>query len=448
MTPADGAAEAPPSTPASHASAGHAGGYAATIRALSDRIVEAQRPIRILDAIKWDDGVRVAFFAAGCAEPPPVDGAYYAAHPLPFDPAALRDGFYTIENDIHRELGQFNPVARIMARMCREYRSAIRMLEARGTPEFARLSQHLYGSAHDVFYAGEPTLADLGTQMTAMLDHLQGGILGQGEAKDIDGETAAALLQERLDAVFDDPAERVRVVVSDGIVADAAAGADYIKMRSEAWFNERDLRLLEIHEGWVHVGTTLNGRRQPVCTFLSKGPPSSTVTQEGLAMLMEVLCFASHPARMRRLTNRIHAVSRVEDGATFLDVFRMYRDQGFDELESYTNATRVFRGSTPDGGPFTKDISYSKGFVLIYNYVRLCVKRGLVERIPLLFCGKTTLEDIHTLAALVDEGIVVPPRYLPPQVADLNALVAWLSYSNFIGQLDLRRIEADYAQIL
>ena len=54
-----------------------------------------------------------------------------------------------------------------------------------------------------------------------------------------------------------------------------------------------DLRLLEVHEGWVHLGTTLNGQSQPVCTFLSKGPPSSTLTQEGLAVLTEVFAFAS-----------------------------------------------------------------------------------------------------------------------------------------------------------
>ena len=29
--------------------------YQQTIRSLSDRIVEAQTPIRVLDAIKWDD---------------------------------------------------------------------------------------------------------------------------------------------------------------------------------------------------------------------------------------------------------------------------------------------------------------------------------------------------------------------------------------------------------
>jgi uncharacterized protein (TIGR02421 family) len=237
------------------------------------------------------------------------------------------------------------------------------------------------------------------------------------------------------------------VKLSDGIVSDAAAGTDYLKIRGEALFNERDIRLMEIHEGWVHLGTTLNGMSQPVCTFLSKGPPSSTVTQEGLAILMEIISFSSHPLRLKRVTDRIRAVDMAESGANFVEVFNFFRNLNHGESESYANCVRVFRGSTPDGGPFTKDISYSKGFVLTYNYVQLAVRKGLLDRIPLLFCGKTTLEDIRTLAQLVDEGIVIPPRYVPPQFADLNALSAWMCYSNFLTRLNLRQIEADYANI-
>ncbi|HDR3070374.1 TPA: DUF1704 domain-containing protein, partial [Pseudomonas aeruginosa] len=98
--------------------------------------------------------------------------------------------------------------------------------------------------------------------------------------------------------------------------------------------------------------------------------------------------------------------------------------------------------------PFTKDLSYLKGFILIYNYIQLAVRKGKLEQIPLLFCGKTTLEDMRTLRQLVDEGLVAPPKYLPPQFRDLNALSAWMCFSNFLNHLSLDRIEADYANIL
>jgi len=240
----------------------------------------------------------------------------------------------------------------------------------------------------------------------------------------------------------------VQVQLSDGILADAAAGADLIRIRTNGKFSERDLRIFEVHEGWVHIGTTLNGKAQPICTFLSKGPPSSTVTQEGLAIISEIFTFASYPGRVRRLTDRITAIHLAEQGANFIDVFNFYRDKGVSEHESYGNATRVFRGSTPDGGPFTKDLVYSKGFVSIYNYIRLAVRRGLLSRIPLLFLGKTTIEDLHVLADLIEEGIVVPPRFVPPQFADLAALTAWMCYSNFLNRLDLERIAYDYKDVL
>jgi uncharacterized protein (TIGR02421 family) len=196
------------------------------------------------------------------------------------------------------------------------------------------------------------------------------------------------------------------------------------------------------------MGTTLNGLAQPVCTFLSKGPPSSTMTQEGLAIIIEIFTFASYPGRIKRLNDRVLAISMVEQGADFLDIFQFYRERGFNEEESYSYTNRVFRGSTPQGGPFTKDLVYSKGFVLIYNYIRLAIQRGLISRIPLLFTGKTTLEDQRILADLVEEGLVVSPQYVPPQFKDLAALSAWMSYSLFLNRLSLERIAADYKDIL
>ncbi|WP_170799204.1 flavohemoglobin expression-modulating QEGLA motif protein [Stutzerimonas stutzeri] len=422
--------------------------YQTIVRGLSDRIVEAQTPVRVLDAVKWDDATRQAFFAAKGRELPQIDRAYYEGRPLAFDSSAKKQEFQDIERDITRQLGQFNPVGQIMRRMCKEYRMVIRMLEARGTPDFGMISQELYGAASDAFHAGDPTLADLGLMLSDYLNNIADRGDLRDEPKNLTAPQAVELLQKRLDVVFGEGEGVIRVFESDGILADAAAGADYIKIRSDALFNVRDVRALEVHEGLVHVGTTLNGQNQPICTFLAKGPPSSTVTQEGLAILMEVIAFASYPTRLRKLTNRTRAIHMAEEGADFLEVFAFFREQGYGDDESYSNASRVFRGSTPAGLPFTKDLSYLKGFIMIYNYIQLAVRKGQLEQIPLLFCGKTTLEDMRTLRQLVDEGMVVPPKYLPPQFQDLNALSAWMCFSNFLNHLSLDRIEADYANIL
>ncbi len=132
-----------------------------------------------------------------------------------------------------------------------------------------------------------------------------------------------------------------------------------------------------------------------------------------------------------------------EEGANFYDVYQFYRDQGLEENDSYQSTVRVFRGSTPTSGPYTKDLSYSKGFILIYNYMRLAVQRGLVKRIPLLFVGKTTLEDLHVLADLQEEGIITPRnmshhnlRYRCSECVDGLFII--------LNRLDLRRLAMDF----
>jgi len=422
--------------------------YQQVIHELSERIVAAQKPIRILDASKWDSEVQVQFFKDKFKKLPQIDDEYYQRkNPLQFDPVKKIEEFYDIERSIRRTLGQYSGVGSIMQRMCHEYSRVVEMLMARGTEKFTKISQELYGSSEDAFHIGAPTLKDLATLVTNTLANIKEQVTTEADQEIHSSEETVEILRQRLAGYFTDK-NNLRVELSDGILADASAGAERIKIHAGLTFSAREIRTFEVHEGWVHLGTTLNGLAQPYCTFLSKGPPSSTVTQEGLAIITEVFTFASYPGRLKRLTNRITAVSMAEEGANFLDVFNFYRDQGLDEAESYLASTRVFRGSKPDGGPFTKDLSYSKGFILIYNYVRLAVQRGLVNQIPILFIGKTTLEDIHILSDLVEEEIAVPPRYIPPQFRDLAALSAWMCYSLFLNKLDLGQLATDFKAIL
>lgn len=424
------------------------GEYEQAIHELSERIVAAQRPIRILDACKWDMEVEEYFFKHKCKKLPTIDREYYLQkNPLSFDPEKKLAEFHEIDRSIRRKLGQYSGVGSVMQRMCYEYSRVIEMLMARGTPKFTEVSQELYGSSEDAFHVGAPTLKDLATLVSNTLSNIKDQVKTSADEENFTSEEAVAMLSERLAKYFSDQ-DHIRVELSDGIIADAAAGADRIKIHKGLKLSLREIRTFEIHEGWVHLGTTLNGMAQPICTFLSKGPPSSTVTQEGLAIITEIFTFSSYPGRVRRLTNRITAVNMAEDGANFFDVFQFYREQGLTEDDSYQSTIRVFRGSTPDGGPYTKDLSYSKGFILIYNFMRLAVQRGLVKRIPLLFVGKTTLEDLHVLSDLVDEGIITPPKYVPPQFADIAAVSAWMVYSLFLNRLDLRRLALDFKGIL
>src|SRR5437868_9496266 len=168
--------------------------YEGMVRKLSDRLVDAQRPIRILDAIKWDEDIERAFFEKGCRELPPVTRDYYLHRPTPFDPEAKLHELHLIERDIRRQLGEFNAPGQIMSRMCQEYREVVHLLTHRGTRAFAEISERLYGSASDSFHAGDPNLADLGHMMSDILDNLSHEtIFGQEDAVYDAGQTVATL---------------------------------------------------------------------------------------------------------------------------------------------------------------------------------------------------------------------------------------------------------------
>lgn len=423
--------------------------YRQTLKTLSDRIVKAQQPIRILDSIKWESEIQITFFKKKCKELPVLDKHYYQKNNLSFDLEKKQEEFQHLERDISREVGQFSSVGSIMLRMCREYRDVLRLLKARGTPEFSLISQELYGSADDAFYVNAPRLKDLAQIVSAALDNIKDKTANALDEKKYTSEEAAKLLNKRLGHYFVVSSKAKRwVKVSDGIVADAAAGSEWIKIRKDASFSERDLKILEVHEGWVHMGSTLNGLQQPICTFLSKGPPSATITQEGLAIIMEIFHFVSSPLRIKKLTDRVTGIAMAEEGADFLQVFNFFLAQHHTEEDSYKSAVRIFRGSLPNKGPFTKDLVYSKGFILIYNYLRLAVQEGLVDRIPLLFIGKTSLEDQRLLSHLLDEGLIMAPRHVPHQFRDLAALSCWMCYSLFLNKLNLEKIAVDYRNIL
>lgn len=415
------------------------------IRNLSNRIVAAQKPIQILDAVKWDENVRQNFFKAGCKEMPQVDQAYYEKHPLPFDPFLKIEELQNIKREVVQQLGKYSGVSSIMQRMCDEYTQAVLMLQARGTPQFSALSMELYGGPEDAFYPDGPKLNDLPILLLHTLSELKGKMHTPLDEKKYSCQEAVDILQERLSKYFTHP---IKIIVSDNIVADAAAGADTIRLNKNILFSERDIRLIEAHEGWVHIGTTLNGLAQPVCTFLSKGSPTSAITQEGLGVITEIVTFSSHPARLLKLTNRLMAIDKANQGADFLDIFRFFQEQGLNEELSYQHTTRIFRGSTPVGKPFTKDLAYTKGFILIYNYIRLAVQKGLLNHISALFVGKTFLEDLQILANLMEDGTVIPPIYLPPPFKDLAALSSWMCFSLFLNTLDLDQIAKNYRQLL
>ncbi|MFA6237801.1 MAG: flavohemoglobin expression-modulating QEGLA motif protein [Bacteriovorax sp.] len=410
--------------------------YKNTILDLSLMLNQAQKPIQILDAIKWSEGIEDQIIKNKFKEMPKID---FRDRPLKYDAEKKLQEFKELRLKITRELGGGDPLGAILIRNCLQYEDVVRMLMNRGKPAFYDYSKKLYGSPTELMNDGKTRLSDLASVMNTLLNSLQESQLGEIYEKNMSAEMVVDQLSDRLGKYFS--GENIKIKLSDGIVSDASAGADYIKIKKGMMFSRRDLDIFEVHEGWVHLGTTLNGVNQPYAKWLSKGPPCSTVTQEGLAVTMELFNFALFPRRAKRLNDRLLACQMAEEGANLLELIEFFREKGQVDRQAIANAGRIFRGANLEGGtPFTKDIAYLKGFVLIYNFMRTTIKEGRADLIPFLFAGKATLEDLPVLFDYHKEGVITLPKYLPPQIKDLNGLAIWMAFSNFLNRMKLEDI--------
>ena len=420
--------------------------YKEKVARVAQQIVDAQQPIRVLDHIKWSPEVFEKFRESRWREPPQVGPEFYRQANLGFEPEVKKREFKEIEKAVDRELGEKDAIGSILSDSAREYRLVVELLESRGTPRFYELSRRLYGSSRDRFDDGVTEVRHVAHDLYETLTNLDDSLLGPQLPRDIEAAEVVQILNEQLRDVFGDGV--IRVILDDGIVADAAAGSDYIKIRQGAKFSKRDVRILEVHEGWAHVATSLNGQQQPVARWLAKGPPRVAATQEGLAAVLEILTLVSYPSRARRLNDRVLAVEKAEGGANFLEVFEWFRTEGYDEEVCFWNTQRVFRGGVIDGGaPFTKDIVYMKGIVTNFNFLQSAIAIGRPELIRWMFVGKVAIEDIAILAQRAHEGIVRPPKFVPKLFEDLNGLAMWLAISTFWGRLNNRAIVRHYEKM-
>ena len=421
--------------------------YKEKIKRLSQRIVEAQRPIRILDAIKWDPSIEAELKKSRYKSLPKLDAEYYSKIELGFDPTLKLGELADIATDIETSLGSSDQLGRLMKTITEQYMDVVHLLLNRGTLKFGEYSRKLYGSPKDTFFEDKNTICDLGQVLYSILGKIEDSVLGQEYPENISADEAVQTLNERFKSYFAED-ESVRAKLSDGIVADAAAGGDVVKIKHGTKFSSRDIDILEVHEGWVHIGTTQNGNRQHVAKWLSKGPPRCASTQEGLAVIMEIFTFRTYPRRARHINDRILGIDKVEDGANILELIEFYRTEGYSEDEAFTSAKRIFRGARLEGGgPFTKDISYCRGFIENYNFMRSAIRAGKPELIPFLFAGKLHVDDVPLLYQKHKEGIIDAPFYLPPQFKDMNGLAVWMSFSSFLNMLDLKRINEHYDRL-
>jgi hypothetical protein len=82
--------------------------------------------------------------------------------------------------------------------------------------------------------------------------------------------------------------------------------------------------------------------------------------------------------------------------------------------------------------------------VLVYNFIRLVVRKGMMRRVPLLFWqDQPGRHQDHRPAGgrrpCRAASLPAAPIRRPPRVS------VWMCYCNFLNRLSLQRIEEDYA---
>lgn len=410
------------------------------LRDVSAEILDAQRPIRVLRALAWDATVERAFFAAGGAELP---------RPVYNIPVAEVTRSLEQFRDLKTRVSGDNGIEKFLRETCDSFATAARMLLAVGTKEFYFHSAELYGRPESLSADRKTTNLDLARHFARVVDGLVGDARLPSPLDDevLSAEEVAPELQRRFDQSFPDRSVRVEIV--DDIASKASARIDLVQVKRTARFSRRDLLQLEHHEGDVHLATALNGRAQPLVPFVGYPSPRTTGTQEGLAVLTEFLTQSTGVERLRRLADRAIAIKMAEDGASFVDLYRFMRTRGYDEMSAYDSARRVCRGGLVEGGaPFTKDICYLDGLLRVTNFLRVALVKGHVDYVRLFFAGKIDVSDVPLFGRLRQEGLVSEPRYLPNWARDLSYLTAFMSFTAFLGEIDLSEDRRRYDDLI
>jgi uncharacterized protein (TIGR02421 family) len=420
--------------------------YLERLRQLSDAMLKLQRPIRVLDALRWPSDIETTFCHHDGKKLPALPKNLYAKESLNLDVKSTKDKFNALRKDVSYQLGKDDALAKILVESIDSQLLSLDLITNRGTPAFGEISRALYGSASDKLRGDNNTLRDLGEQLCRIFALPNVTKLNHLHHKDLSAKDAVTILRRKMNKYFEPGI--VKVALSDDITSDASAGGDLIRMNSRSRFSELDLNVLAVHEGWVHIGTNLNGRTQPYATWLGYSSPRTTAMQEGLAVLMETLTLSSFPARAKRISDRVVAVDMAERGADFCEVYRYFRETGSNRHDSFRVAQRVFRGGLLTGGSvFTKDIAYVRGYVENVNFLRSAIYSGSPELLPYFFIGKATLEDLPVLYERANEGVIVPPTYLPDMFKQVSGLAVWFGFSSSMSLMDLAKVQNHFNEL-
>ncbi len=278
-----------------------------------------------------------------------------------------------------------------------DYRIVLKMMESFGTSVFYDQCRRLYG-----------------TSLNSPTDHALQSFVQQIpkicprdlSLRRLKGAEALAYLHQRLSETFN-PAD-FEVRASSSLLADSSAGRRVLKLNPHKEFTTAQLDIFLVHEGWVHLGTSINGALQHQHPWLGTWAPRTTLLQEGLAVTTELVSGAMTQERWEKIVLRHSATSMAERGSSVREVHQFLLHQGVEDLDAFKLALRIFRGVPLDGGmAFTKELLYLQGLVDLVG--RLNRERPELRS---FFVGKVSFEE-HQLLQRHPEQFDARVSYFP-----------------------------------
>jgi uncharacterized protein (TIGR02421 family) len=401
------------------------------ITALDNQLCKASKKIKVLNALAWPTESEAIFLESwkrGKPELPEIN----------LEKPDVTESVAALEN-IVAQCDHQHPVEKFLAETAQSYVYAGKMLNAIGTQDFTKYSTRIYGRPDMVYKLQGLSAVDGANFFMKVTDDLLGNLSLQPTPFDISAQEFAGWLKTEVEEFFDQ--DTVEVVVDQSMSSKALAGATRIRIRGNALFSALDKDQLLYHEAFVHTATQLNGRKQENLKSLGLGAPRTTRTQEGLAVIAELLTNAMDISRLRRIALRVIAVQMALDGADFIDLFKYFLDAGQSEIESCRSTQRIFRGgAVKDKVVFTKDAIYLQGLLEIHTFFRIAIRDNKPNLIRNLFAGRLTMADAVRLEPYFSSGWLNGPVYVPLWASDLRRLAATMAYSAFISNIKLEHI--------
>ena len=401
------------------------------IKQISSKLFEISKEVKILRYLSWDESVRYKFFRSKSLKLPEVEYP-----PLEFE--GLIENLQSLGNSFGDTI--YDKWLQIKAN---DILSSIKLLKSCGTESFFRRSKEIYGSPSFVLRDGKTSTIDLAKKFESLIDLYLENSSKSFQTNIISVDDVKKEIEKRINPVFGSISPVV--LIKDQLSARATASSKRIRLREDATFSNKDVDQLVNHEAFIHVATTLNGKLQKNIKILGAKYGSITKTQEGLAVFSEFITGCIDVNRMYRISDRVIAIQMAIDGADFIEVYRFFLKRAGKKIQAFEDARRVFRGGVLSGGaPFTKDIVYLDGLVRVHNFFRSAILRGKKDAIEVLFSGKVDLDDIPILIQMKKDGLIQKPKFFPEWVTDMNYLVSYFVFSNFVGKMDYDSVDDYY----